>query len=58
MFASNYIASNVLTLFSWFLLGISSKDFLCVSKSDEDECLSSRLDGDEITHQQVSADSF
>ncbi|KAH0630016.1 hypothetical protein JD844_012569 [Phrynosoma platyrhinos] len=33
---------------------ISAKDFLCVSESDEDECLSSRLDGDEIAHQQDS----
>lgn len=36
------------------MTGVPSEDFLCVSEPDEDECLSSRLDGDEAAHQQVS----
>lgn len=36
--------------------GIPAEDFLCVPEPDEDECLSSRLDGDETSHKQVSVE--
>lgn len=36
--------------------GISAEDFLCVPEPDEDECLSSGLDGDETSHKQVSVE--
>lgn len=41
-----------------FLLvsGIPAEDFLCVPEPDEDECLSSGLDGDETSHKQVSVE--
>lgn len=34
--------------------GIPAEDFLCVPEPDEDECLSSGLDGDETSYKQVS----
>lgn len=37
-------------------LGIPAEDFLCVPEPDEDECLSSGLDGDETSHKQVSVE--
>lgn len=36
--------------------GIPAEDFLCVPEPDEDECLSSGLDGDETSHKQVSVE--
>lgn len=39
------------------MTGVPPEDFLCVSEPDEDECLSSRLDGDEVAHQQVSREA-
>ncbi|PKU29589.1 hypothetical protein llap_20107 [Limosa lapponica baueri] len=33
--------------------GVPPENFLCISEPDENECLSSRLDGDEVAHQQV-----
>lgn len=39
------------------MTGVPPEDFLCVSEPDEDECLSSRLDGDEVAHQQVSGEA-
>lgn len=41
-----------------FLLvsGIPAEDFLCVPEPDEDECLSSGLDGDATSHKQVSVE--
>lgn len=37
--------------------GIPAEDFLCVPEPDEDECLSSGLDGDETSHKQVSVEA-
>lgn len=41
-----------------FLLvpGIPAEDLLCVPEPDEDERLSSGLDGDETSHKQVSVE--
>ena len=36
--------------------GIPAEDFLCVPEPDEDERLSSGLDGDETSHKQVSVE--
>lgn len=36
--------------------GIPAEDFLRVPEPDEDECLSSGLDGDETSHKQVSVE--
>lgn len=51
-------ASTTADLSFTSVLGVSSEDFLCVSEPDENERFSSGLDGDEVTHQQVSEDRF
>lgn len=39
------------------VIGVPPEDFLCISEPDENECLSSRLDGDEVADQQVSREA-
>lgn len=47
----------VLLILFAYVTGVPPEDFLCISEPDENECLSSRLDGDEVAHQQVSRDA-
>ncbi|GAB1294636.1 Dedicator of cytokinesis protein 3 [Apodemus speciosus] len=44
--------STCVCLLSAGIKGISAEDFLCVQKPNEDECLPSRLDGDETVDKQ------